>query len=210
VKGIPPLVLLLATLLLTPAPSRAQISGQFMGAEPVPMNGHLFGAYLQASEDFLGLIAQLRLSFYPDIDFGFQGGLTRVQLGNADFTTVKVGGDLRYQVVKDNPLDIAVGGALAIENGDDISVLTLGPTVVLSRTYQVGSGGAFVPYGGVGLFFSNADVLGAETTDFSVPFRFGAEFRFSPELRVTGELQLRASDSVNDDIAFVTGVNLPF
>lgn len=209
-NGLRRLILLAATLFLIPHSARAQIHGQFMGAEPVPMNGHLFGAYIQASEDFLGLIAQLRLSFYPDIDFGFQGGLTRVQVGDADFTTVRVGGDLRYQVIKASPMDVAIGGALAIETGDDISVLTLGPTVVLSRTFPVGSGGGIIPYGGVGLFFSNADVLGSETTDFSLPFRFGAEFRFSQEVRLTGELQLRASDSVNDDIAFVTGVNLPF
>jgi hypothetical protein len=210
VKGIPGIILLAALLLLAPRPSRAQIHGQFMGAETVPMSGHLFGAYIQASEDFLGLLAQLRLSFYPDVDFGFQGGLTRIKVGSADFTTVRVGGDIRYQMIKGQRLDMAVGGALAIETGDDISVLTLGPSVVLSRTFPIGTGAGVIPYGGVGLFFSNADVLGTESTDFSVPFRFGAEFRFSQEIRLTGELQLRASDSVNDDIAFVTGVNLPF
>lgn len=208
-KGVRRFILLAVTL-LSPHAALAQIQGQFMGAVPVPMNGHLFGAYIQASEDFLGLIAQLRLSFYPDIDFGFQGGLTRVQIGDADFTTVRVGGDLRYQVLKDKPMDVAIGAALSIETGDDISVLTVGPSAVFSRTFQVGSGGSFIPYGGMGLFFSNADVLGSESTDFSVPFRFGAEFRFSQEVRLIGELQLRASDSVNDDIAFVTGVNLPF
>lgn len=207
-KGMRSLVLLAAALVPTSA-AQAQVQGQFTGAEPVPVSGHLFGAYLHASENFFGLLAQLRLSFYPDLDFGFQGGLTRVEVGTEDFTTVRVGGDLRYLVMRDRPLDVAIGGTLGVETGDDISVLTLGPSVVLSRTFQIGAGGV-TPYGSMGIFFSNADVLGSQSADFSVPFRFGAEFRLSPEVRLIGELQLRASDNVNDDVGFATGVNLPF
>lgn len=208
-KGFSRTVLLAAALSLTPASARAQVYGQFVPAETIPVGGHQFGAYLQASEDLLGLMAQLRMSFYPNIDFGFQGGLTRIEVGTTDITTLRIGGDLKFQIAKGGSLDVAAGAALGVETGDEISVLTLGPTAVVSRTFPMGGGG-ITPYAGVGLLFSNVDVSDNQETDFSIPFRAGAEFKFSQELRLIGELQLRASDEVNDSVAFVTGVNLPF
>ena len=209
-KGFSRSVLLAAALLLAPAASRAQVYGQFVPAETIPVGGHQFGAYLQASQDLLGLMAQLRLSFYPNVDFGFHGGLTRIEVGSTDITTLRIGGDVKFLISKGGALDIAAGAALGVETGDEISVLTLGPTAVVSKTFPMGSGGGIAPYAGVGLLFSNIDVSDDQETDFSIPFRLGAEFKFSQELRLIGELQLRASDEVNDSVAFVTGVNLPF
>lgn len=208
---------LLATLfaamipLAASSPVSAQVYGQFAGAEALPMNGHLFGGYLHASEDFVGLLAQLRLSFYPNVDFGFHGGLTRAQVvsGN-DITTLRVGGDFKCQVVKSGRMDLAIGAALGVETGNDINLLTLGPALVASRAFAGSSGAGIVPYAGVGLLFTNADAQGRESTDFAVPFRFGAEFRLAPEVRLIGEIQLRASDRLNDGFSFVTGINLPF
>ena len=200
---------LLLCLLIAPVTARAQVFGQYMGAEIVPVGGHLFGGYLQASQDQLGLLAQLRLSFYPGVDFGFHGGLTRIQVGSSDRTSVRIGGDVKFQLVSQGSLLISAGGALGVETGDDFSVLTLGPTVVASQRFPVGSG-AITPYGGLGLMFSNLDVLGEQDTDFSVPFRFGAEFEMAPELKMVTEIQLRASDQVNDDFSLAIGVNLPF
>lgn len=199
-----------AALLLAPGAARAQVYGQLSSAGTIPTGGHLFGAYLQASEDMLGLLAQLRLSFYPNVDFGFHGGLTRIDVGTTDRTTLRVGGDLKVWMVKGAAVDLAAGGALGVETGDELSILTIGPTVVASRTIAMGSRGGITPYAGVGLLFSNIDVGDSQETDFSLPFRFGAEFRLSPEVHLVGELQLRASDQFNDDIGFVTGVNLPF
>lgn len=194
-------------------PSQAQVYGQFTSAETLPVNGHLFGAYLQASENVVGLFSQLRLSFYPDVDFGFHGGLNRIDSGGSDITTLRLGGDFKYQAVHAGaslPLDLAVGGALGVETGDHINVLSVGPTAVVSRNLQVGSNGAVTPYAGLGLLFGNLNVRGAQEADFSIPLRFGSEFRLAPELRISAELQLRLGDAFNDDIGFVTGVNLPF
>lgn len=201
---------LVAGALLLPATSRAQVYGQFTGAETVPMGGHVFGAYLHASENLFGLVSQLRLSFYPNVDFGFHGGLNRIQIGNNDRTTLRIGGDVKFQIAKGGPVDLSAGGALGVETGDAISVLTVGPTVVVSRTYPMGTGGGITPYGGLGLLFSNLDIADRQDTDFSIPFRFGAEFKLSPEIKLVGEIQLRASDEINDDFSFLTGVNLPF
>jgi len=208
VKGLRLFCLMLG-LLLAPVAARAQVFGQYTGAQVVPVGGHLFGGYLQASKDQLGLLAQLRLSFYPGVDFGFHGGLTRIQVGSTDRTSVRIGGDVKFQLVNRGAMLISAGGALGVETGDDFSVLTLGPTVVASQRFPIGTG-AITPYGGLGLLFSNLDVLGEQDTDFSIPFRFGAEWELSPELKMVTEIQLRASDQVNDDFSLAIGVNLPF
>lgn len=201
---------LFAALLLIPATARAQVFGQFTGAETVPAGGHVFGAYVHASESLFGLVSQLRLSFYPNVDFGFQGGLNRIEVGSEDQTTLRIGGDLKFLISKGGMLDLSAGGALGVETGDGISILSLGPSVVASKTFPMGSGGGITPYGSVGMFFSNVDIGDNQDSDFSVPFRFGSEFKLSQEIKLIGEIQLRAGDDLNDDFSFVTGVNLPF
>lgn len=201
---------LLAAMLAFPATARAQIYGQFTGAETIPSGGHVFGAYVHASENLFGLISQLRLSFYPNVDFGFQGGLNRIDVGSDDQTTLRIGGDLKFLIAKGGVLDLSAGGALGVETGDGISILTIGPSVVVSRTFAMGNGGGITPYGSMGMFFSNVDIDDFEDSDFAIPFRLGSEFKLSPEIKLVGEIQLRAGDEINDDFSFVTGVNLPF
>jgi hypothetical protein len=200
----------MAVVLALPTTTRAQVYGQFTGAETTPVGGHVFGAYVHASENLFGLVSQLRLSFYPNVDFGFHGGLNRIQIGNDDRTTLRIGGDLKFLIAKGGSVDVSAGGALGVETGDDISILTIGPSVVASRTFAMGSGGGVTPYGGLALLFSNIDVGDNQDTDFSIPFRIGSEFKLSPEIKLIAEIQLRASDEINDDFSFVTGVNLPF
>ena len=206
-------VLCLALSAMTAAPARAQVFGQFTTAETLPMNGHLFGGYLNASENTLGLLAQLRLSFYPQVDFGFQGGVNRVDFDDADVTTLRLGADFKVQVLRvpdGAGVDFSVGGALGVETGDDVNVLSLGPTAVVSYPFPMGTNGSIAPYAGLGLLFGNLDVPGAEKADFSVPFRFGSEFRFTPEMRLAVELQMRFEDEFSDTVGIVSGVNLPF
>ena len=204
---------LLAAALGAATPARAQVFGQFTGAATVPSNGHLFGAYLNASENVLGGLAQLRLSFYPNVDFGFHGGLTRLEPGggSGNLTTLRVGGDVRWQVAhaaEGSAVDVAVGGALGVETADDLKVVSLGPSVVASRT--LGEGRGLVPYAGLAVLFSSRDAFGVEDSDVSVPLRLGMEARLAPELRIIAELQLFVADHYSDDVGFATGVNLPF
>lgn len=207
------IALALAALLLGPAAARAQVFGQFTHAQTVPVNGHLFGAYLDASENFFGVLTQLRLSFYPNVDFGFQGGLTRIDFGRSDATAVRLGGDFKYWSLRASdgaPFDLAVGAALGVDTGDRINVLMLGPSVVASRDLSIGSSTPVTPYVGVGLLISNLDVHDSESTDISVPLKVGSEFRIAEELRLIAEFQFRIKDDFNDNLSFVTGVNLPF
>lgn len=206
-------VALVAALWSGAAPTaHAQLFGQYTGGATVPMNGHLFGAHLNASENVVGLSAQLRLSFYPNIDFGFQGGLSRVNYPHrADRTVLRMATDLKCAVVRADevsPFDVAIGGTIGVESGDGYQVISLGPTVVASRDY--GGENGFTPFVGLGLLFSNIDVGPTDTSDMSLPLRAGAEWRMAPDVRITGELQLRLSDDFNDDLGLSVGVNLPF
>lgn len=206
---------LLVAALGAATPARAQVFGQFTGAATVPLNGHVFGAYLNASENVIGGLAQLRLSFYPNVDFGFHGGLTRLDPDTtaANLTTLRVGGDLRWQVAhaaQGAAMDVAVGGALGVETADDLKVVSLGPSVVASRRLSVGDNGGIVPYAGLALLFSSRDAFGDEDSDLSVPLRLGMEARLAPEFRIVAELQLFVADRYSDDVGFAIGVNLPF
>src|SRR5206468_1647111 len=135
----------------------------YTGATVTPVNGHVFGAYVNASDHTLGALAQLRLSFYPRLDFGFHGGLSRLDPGGtfSSRTTLRVGTDLRYQLTSLSgafPADLAIGASLGVEAADQFKVITVGPSAVLSRAVRDSSSGSrFVPYVGAALNFSSRD-----------------------------------------------------
>ena len=191
----------------------AQAFGQLTGAEVLPVNGHMFGGYLNASDNLLGLFAQLRLSFYPGIDFGFQGGVSRVDMSGTDVSTVRVGGDLKVQLLRaasGSPVDLSLGGALGIETGDDISVFGIGPTAVASRSFSLGANGSIVPYAGIAMLIQQTELGQTDDSGLAVPLRLGSEFRFSPDFRMLLEFDFHLNDDFHDDVGLVTGVNLPF
>jgi hypothetical protein len=194
--------------------AKATVFGQLTPADVTPVGGHQFGAYLNASENIVGILAQLRLSFYDNVDFGFHGGLTRIDLAGSDVTTLRIGGDLKFLAMRASesfPVDLAFGGAVGVEAGDDINILSLGPYVVASRTLAMGTNGGIVPYGGMGVFFTQSDVGDAiDDNSVAFPLRMGVEFRLAQELRIITELEIPLNDDFRDDIGFSTGVNLPF
>jgi hypothetical protein len=214
VKRLFAAMLLLAALI--PASSaRAQVFGQYTGATVTPVNGHTFGGYLNVSNHLAGGLTQLRMSLYPRWDFGFQGGLSRLDPGGGvdNRTTLRVGGDVRWQMASltgSFPADMSLGASLGVETADDYKVVTLGPSFTMSRVLGAGNGGGYVPYAGVALNFVNRDAFGQQDTDVSFPLRLGLESRLSPECHLITELQLFVADRFNDDIGFVAGVNLPF
>jgi hypothetical protein len=211
VKRLLPAMLLLAVL-IPASPARAQVFGQYTGATVTPVNGHTFGGYVNLSSHLVGGLTQLRLSLYPRWDFGFQGGLSRLEPGGGidNRTTLRVGGDVRWQMASltgSFPADMSIGASLGIETADDYKVLTLGPSFTMSRAL---SEGGYVPYAGVALNFVSRDAFGQQDTDVSIPLRLGLDARLSPECHLITELQLFVADRFNDDVGFVTGVNLPF
>ncbi len=202
-----------AVLLGAALEARAQVFGQHIGAEVVPVNGHLFGGYIDASDNLVGLAAQLRLSFYPNVDFGFHGGLGRVSYPrHSDRAVLSLGTDFRFAVAKAgerSSFDMAVGGALGVESGDQHQAISLGPTLVASRAFGTPARGA-APFVGVGLRFSNSEVNDLRSNSLTVPVRGGVEWRVAADVRITAELQSRLGHDLHDAFAFSMGVNLPF
>jgi opacity protein-like surface antigen len=205
--------LALAAVLATPAPSWCQVYGQFTGAQPLEVNTRLAGGYLTSSSNVFGLLAQLRLSFYPGIDFGFQGGFARQSFKGGDRTTLRLGTDLKYEIIQpteDAPYSVAVGGGLGVETGDHWNVFSVGPSAVASRTFAGNGQVQFTPFVGAGILFTNINVDPLNDTDISMPVRVGSELRLNPQISLTAELQLRLSDSFNDDVGVAVGINSPF
>jgi len=208
-----PLAAALSLALFAAAPASAQVFGTLGSAERVPMNGHVVGAYLNATNDVLGMFGQLRLSFYDGIDFGFQGGLSRVSVGGNDRTAVRLGTDIEFMTARAGanfPLDLALGGGLGVESSDGYHVLTLMPSAIASRTFALGQSGSIAPYVGIGLSFANVDANSTKDTFTSLPIRVGGDLRVMPGIRFVAEMQFAVGNTYTDDFGLATGVNLPF
>lgn len=203
----------LSLALFAAAPAGAQVFGTLGSAERVPMNGHVVGAYINATNDVLGMFGQLRLSFYDNIDFGFQGGLSRVSVGGNDRTAVRLGTDIEFMTARAGanfPIDLALGGGLGVESSDGYHVLTLMPSAVASHTFAMGQGASVAPYVGVGLSFANVDANSTKDTFTSLPIRLGGDLRVMPGIRFVAEMQFAVGNTYTDDFGLATGVNLPF
>ena len=203
---------LAVSLALLPRVSAAQVFGQYASAEPVAVNGRMFGVYLHTSDTVLGAMGQLRLSIYPGVDFGFQGGLARLNLDRGDRTTVRFGTDVKAEIVhagEANPFAAAIDGAIGVETSDEVSVLTLAPGAVVSRSYALGGSSHVVPYVGAQLAFARGSVQGSDRNDFSLRGRLGAELD-TPAARFVFELQILPRDDLDGNYQVVVGANLPF
>jgi hypothetical protein len=213
VKKLAVVSLILAGLLPAVA-TRAQVFGQYVPADILPANSRLAGAYLELSENVVGALGQLRLSFMPNVDFGFQGGLERLDFGpSATKTVLQLGGDFRVGVMTagaGRPVDVALGAALGVETSDKYHLLRFGPQVVASRRFSMSSSASMAPNAGAMLSFATRDIGSNHTTDFSLPLRIGAELRAIPGMHISAEIQLRLADDLLDTTAFTGGVNFPF
>jgi opacity protein-like surface antigen len=206
------LVIALGALLTSWSPASAQVYGQFTGAQTVANGGRMFGAYLVSSENVLGVLGQLRLSFYPNVDFGFVGGISRIDTEAGNRTTLRLGTGLKVMISDSSatlPVAIALVGDLGIETGDDFHVLSVAPAIVASRGFGMGSS-SFTPYARAGITISNVDLGDISESDVSFPLHIGAEFMLAQQLRLAAEIQLHLDDDFGDDVGVAAGVNLPF
>lgn len=200
-----------ALALSVASPALAQVHGTLSEARVVPVNGRLGGGYLQFDAHSASLMGQLRLSFYPNLDFGFLGGLSRIDVNNNTRTSVRLGGDFRGQIMTQGeafPVNVSLGAGLGLESADNFTTLSVGPQVAVSRTLDYSN--RLIGYAGASLLLSRVDVGNGNDTDTSFPLRFGLEFHPNPDIRLLGELQLAVSDQYRDDVAFTLGALFPF
>lgn len=191
----------------------AQVFGQYAGAQPIGINARLFGTYVSFTKSESELLAQLRLSFYPNVDFGFQGGLSRVSVLDRSRTAVKVGGDFKGLVARRTesmPLDLSLGAAIGVSSAEDFNLLSVGPQIVVSRTFGSSPRATFTAYAGAMLLFTRSDLDNANDNDVSAPLRFGGEYAPNADVRLVAELQVAVSDQINDDLKLTLGASFPF
>jgi len=207
-----PLALCLAVALACVAsPALAQVFGILNDAKVVPVNGHLGGGYLQFDKSSATLMGQLRLSFYPNMDFGFVGGLSRLDIDNNTKSSVRLATDFRGQITTqsaDFPLSITLGAALGVESADGYSLLSVGPTAAASRVLDQAS--QWTATAGASLLLSRAEINGQRNTDTSLPLRLSLQYAPNPLIRILTEMQLSVSDEIRDDFSFTAGVMFPF
>ena len=199
------------SIALAASPALAQVHGIFNDAKVVPVNGHLGGAYLQFDQSSASLMGQLRLSFYPNLDFGFLGGLSRLDINDDTKSSVRLATDFRGQIATQGanfPLNITLGAALGVETADGFTLLSVGPTAAVSRELDVAK--QWEAYGGASILISRSEINGDRNTDTSLPLRVGLQYSPNPDIRILSEMQFAVSDAINDDFSFTLGVLFPF
>jgi opacity protein-like surface antigen len=197
--------------LLVASPALAQVYGIFNDAKVVPVNGHMGAGYLQFDKSSATLMGQLRLSFYPNMDFGFIGGLSRLDINDDTKSSVRLGTDFRGQIATQGasfPLNITLGAALAVESADGFSLLSVGPTAAASMSLDQAK--QWEAYGGASILISRSEINGARNTDTSLPLRLGLQYSPNPDIRILSEFQVAVSDEIRDDLSFTLGVLFPF
>jgi hypothetical protein len=197
-------------LIVLPSVACAQVFGQWTTARILPVNGHSFGAQLELSEHVAALMGNLRLSFYPNVDFGFQGGFTRTQVEGSDIGTARLAADLKAGALRTSdgaPLDLAFGAFVGLESGDRLGRLVIGPSLVASRGLSVNGEERFIPYAGVQAKYTQFSFHESQRNDFSMPIRLGCQFPVVQGFRAIGEVQFRVGDEIDDHLAFGFGVD---
>lgn len=205
--------LVFGALLLAAGAAEAQMPSPYTGAAILPVDSHVFGAYVPITSNSVGAIAQLRLSFLPGVDFGFQGGITRLDRSAGEKTLIRVGGDVKFLVAQpttERPIALALGAGLGIFAGDDYNALSVGPSFTVSRSWRPGEAGEFSPYAGIGLSITTINAGPFDDNDLSLPLRFGAELGITPAAKLVAELSTRLGSDFGDATEFTLGANLPF
>jgi opacity protein-like surface antigen len=193
------------------SPALAQVYGIMNDAKVVPVNGHLGGGYLQFDKSSATLMGQLRLSLYPNMDFGFVGGLSRIDIENDNQTSVRLATDFRGQITNqsaDFPVSITLGAAIALESADGFSLLSVGPTAAASRVLDQAN--QWTATFGASLLLSRSEINGDRNTDTSLPLRLGLQYAPNPDIRIMSEAQVGVSDEIRDDFSLMLGVLFPF
>jgi len=202
---------LAAALGCAASPALAQVYGLLTDAKVVPMNGHLGSAYLQFDKSSATLMGQLRLSFYQNLDFGFVGGLSRLDIENDTKSSVRLAPDFRGQIATQSanfPMSITLGAALGLESADGYSLLSVGPTAAASRVLDQAN--QWTATAGASLLISRSEIGGERDTDTSLPLRLGLQYAPNAYIRILTEAQLAVSDAIRDDFSFTLGALFPF
>jgi hypothetical protein len=153
------------------------------------MNSHVFGTYVDANSHEVGFVTMLRLSFYPDMDFGFQGGLKRLDYVDGSSNALRLGADFKVAAARTRsgfPVDLSYGAGLGVDSG------------------------SLEPYASLGVAYASINTAGRDDTGIQWPFRLGAEYRFAPDLRFVMELREAYGTHFGDQSTWAIGTTFAF
>jgi hypothetical protein len=177
---------------------------EFVTAESLDPGMTQAGVHYTVGEDYFTLAPAFRYGIGSFFEAGLKVGFTNVDVGAEDKLGGIVGGDIKYQLVKeteDVPLDMALdlGFDTTFINGSNLSELTF--SVILSKGFPLTERGYKVsPYGGIEM----STVYGsyAPKNDTDVLGFAGVEWKVSQKFILYGEAKL------GDD--FLGGIGLRF
>ncbi|MDH4163087.1 MAG: hypothetical protein OEW15_10415 [Nitrospirota bacterium] len=169
---------------------------EFMTAESIDAGMTQTGAHFTLGEGYQSFYPAFRFGAGAFVEFGLRAGVTSADVGAKDKLATLVGGDIKYQLVKQTegvPVDMAVD--LGFDNhflsGKNVSELTF--SVLFSRSFPlIDRGYKLTPYGGLELSSLYGSYLKDNETDF---YLFGGlEWKLSQKSMFY--LELKAGDNI--------------
>ena len=169
---------------------------EFMTAESMDAGMAQTGAHFTLGEGYQSFYPAFRFGAGAFVEFGLRVGVTSADVGAEDKLATLIGGDVKYQLVKQTdgvPVDMAVD--LGFDNhflsGKNVSELTF--SVLFSRSFPlVDRGYKLTPYGGLELASLYGSYLNDNKTDF---YLFGGiEWKMTQKSMFY--VELKAGDNV--------------
>lgn len=142
----------------------------FMTAESIDAGMTQAGAHFTAGEGYQSLYPAFRFGVGAFIELGLRVGVTSADVGVEDKLATLIGGDIKYQIVKQTegvPVDMAfdLGFDNHFLNSKNVSELSF--SVIFSRAIPlVDRGYKLTPYGGVALSSIYGSYFNKRETDY--------------------------------------------
>lgn len=148
---------MLAAIAFPQLTAHAQLLGQVSTARTLERGTNDIGGYLGVFEDATTVFGQYRRGLSNSLDFGVQAGILDPDARGADAALI-IGGDLKWMVMAygADPFDMALDGRVSFYEIANVTVFSIGGTVLLSRDYRLSQGSYLSPYGGVNIRLDRA------------------------------------------------------
>ena len=201
-----------ALMALASVPAHAQLLGQVTTAKTLQPGTQDMGGFLGVFDHATTFFGQYRRGISSSLDFGLQAGLIDQDGRNSDASVI-FGGDLKYNVMSTgtDPFDMALDARTSFYDVGNVSVFTLGASIILSRDYRLTQGSALTPYGGVNIRMEHSSwdiddripqrAVDGDDTELDIGGVGGVKWELSDLIDALGEVVL------DDDWGLVIGLN---
>lgn len=183
--------LLLAQSAAQAKPIETLIQNEFTTAESIDAGMTQVGVQFSAGEGYQSFYPEFRLGVGAFVEIGLRAGITSADVGSEDEISPLIGGDIKYQMVKQTdgiPIDMAI--VLGFDNhlisGNNISELTFS-TLVSKSLPLVDRGYKVTPYAGLELASLYGSYLDKRDNNYYV--FTGIEWKMTQKAMLLAELK---------------------